>query len=154
MKKILIGLLIGAAPFMLTACGSKKKKKKDKKESSGEKTIICTGDAGEGKLTVTVKYNEKTKTIGSSGMKYVLDVSSYSEEEMNTLKGLDLCDSFKNDETFSSCKSINDGSNFGVDLTYDIAKLKSELYLEKEEFSADELVKAIEEEMDAKCEVK
>lgn len=154
MKKILIGLLIGAAPFMLTACGSKSDKEKDKKESSGVKTITCVGDTGEGKLTVTVKYNEKTKTISSSGMNYILDTSSYSEEELNTIKGLDLCDSFQNDETFSSCKSINDGSNFGVDLTYDVAKFKTELYLEKEEVTADDLVKAIEEEMDAKCEVK
>ena len=137
-KKMLLGLLIGTAPFMLAACGSKESKD-SKKESESVKTITCTGFR-EGDIKVSIKYDTKEETIKSAGMTYELDTSQYSAEEKEAIKDLNLCDSFKNDENYSDCKPINTDSAFGVDLTFDKDKLK-ENYSEDEKLTIESLQK-------------
>ena len=151
-KKLLLGLLVGTAPFMLAACGSKDKDKDSEKESSSVKTITCTGNK-EGEIKVSIKYDTKDETIKSAGMTYELDLSGYEEEERAELKKLNLCDSFKSDENYSDCKPINTDSAFGVDLTFDKDKLK-ENYSEDEKLTVESLTKGFEEELGLKCDVK
>ena len=154
-KKLLLGLLIGTAPFMLAACGSKEsaKEKKEKEEAAATKNITCTGDK-EGKITLKVKYDTKAKTVTAGEMEYELDLSKYSETERTEIKKLNLCDSFKNDETYSGCKPINTDSAFGVDLTFNIDKLLENVSQSEKEVELDDFVKDLEDEMDVKCEVK
>ena len=149
-KKLLIGLLVGSAPFMLAACGSKDKD--SKKEDGSVKTITCTG-YNEGDIKVSIKYDTKDETVKSAGMTYELDISKYSDAERAELKDLNLCDSFKNDERYSNCKSINNDSAFGVDLTFDKDQLK-ENYSIDEKLTIESLTKGFEDELGLKCDVK
>ena len=150
-KKLLLGLLIGTAPFMLAACGSKKDSKKDKEAESNTKTITCTGER-EGKIAVTFKYNTKEETVTSGTMEYEMDISKYTAEEQAVIKKLNLCDSFKNDELYSECKPLNSDSSLGVNLTFNLEKLTTDLSVKEK--SVDNFAKAYEDEMDVKCEIK
>ena len=153
-KKVLLGLLIGTAPFMLAACGSKDKdKEKEKAEAANTKTISCSGDR-EGKISVTFKYDTKEETVKSGSMTYEMDISKYSEAEQEQIKKLNLCDSFKNDERYSDCKPLNSDSALGVDLNFNIDKLLEEYSAEEKKISVEDFAKDFEDELNVKCEIK
>ena len=136
MKKIILGLMVCAFPFLLAGCGNKK-------------TVKCEGEDDGVKMTIEMKYDTKKGEFISAKevIEYKYDdmddkVADYIKENID-----DACDD--DDETYKSCK-VKD-SKKGATITAEIDPDKlNERYEDKD---LDDIIESIESD-DITCKVK
>ncbi len=151
-RKILLGLFITIAPFLLVGCGNKKSKEEKAKELN-TKVITCTASDSNGDTTISLEYNSSKKEISSGRMKYRMSLASYKDEEKEVFKQSNLCDSFRTENMFEKCKTEVVGDYLNVDLTFDLDELRNYLNEEKE-VEVEKITEDLEGSMSVECTVK
>jgi hypothetical protein len=152
-KKLLIGLLIATAPFLIAGCGKKDSKKKEE-AAEQEKTIVCTANDDNGELTISLGYDSDKKEVSSAKMRYSINLAPYNEEEQEAFKKSNLCERFTEKDMYKDCKSTSTDTNIILDITLDIDTLLKEVSEDDKKVEADKLAEDLENNMSVKCIVK
>ena len=152
-KKIVLGLLIAIAPFLLVGCGNKKSKEEKEKELN-TKVVTCTASDSNGDTSIRLEYDSSKKVLTSGNMRYSMSLAAYNEEEKEVFKKANLCDSFTEEKIFSKCNTEVSGDNLNVDLTFNLDELRSYLGEESKEIEVEKLIDDLEGSMSVDCAVK
>ena len=138
MKKIILGLMVCAFPFLLAGCGNKK-------------TIVCTGDEDGVKMTVEMKYDKKKGEFLSAKetVEYKYDdmdddLADYVKENID-----DACDDMDEDAGFKNCKVKSDKKGAKLTVEMEVDKLNDKY----EDKDLDDIVDDMESD-DITCKVK
>lgn len=111
----LIGLC-GISLLLLTGCG-------------GKSTLKCNKNESETDVSITASFNDNK--IESMNLEYLLNLSNYSDAEINTFNNQDLCSGVKAGmedfkDTFSDCKQNIENKNIKITANFDINKIKDD----------------------------
>lgn len=111
----LIGLC-GISLLLLTGC-------------EGKSTLKCNKNESETDVSITASFNDNK--IESMNLEYLLNLSNYSEAEINTFNNQDLCSGVKTGmedfkDTFSDCKQNIENKNIKITANFDINKIKDD----------------------------
>lgn len=117
MKKVLALALVFGAVFCLTGCGNK------------PSTLDCSMKVSIVDVNLTTNFTGNT--VSSMSMKYVMDLSNYSDTMINTVSKQDYCQTVQkamSQYTLVDCKQAVEGKTMVVTSGIDISKMsKSDL---------------------------
>ncbi len=139
MKKIYLGLMVCAMPFLLTACGNTQR-------------ITCTKEEDGQKATVKLEYNKKKEEFTKGSMVMTVnykELDDEDEQEMYEEYADEICDMYDDEDLYKSCKATSSKKEFKLELelTADGAQKQ---YKDKD---VDEVVENLEDD-DYKCTVR
>lgn len=152
-KKIVLGLLIAIAPFLLVGCGNKKSKEEKEKELN-TKVVTCTASDSNGDTSIRLEYDSSKKEITSGNMRFSMSLAAYSAEEKEVIKKTNLCESFTTQEMFKSCNTEPADDKLNIDLTFNLDELRKYLQEEGKEIEVEKLIEDLENSMSVDCTVK
>lgn len=132
-KKSLLVLLFALVCVLTVGCGKDKdEKESSKKESSSVGVLTCSREAGDTKLTTTIKQDKKTYKL--TEMTMIMEESTEEFADMNVSEA-DLekmiCED-ENDE-YKSCSVKFEGKKVIANMSFDTEKYEKELIEEEEE---------------------
>ena len=116
MKKGILLFGIAGACLLLTGCGNNAKLK-------------CTMNTSGVDVNFNVAF--KGNKIDAMDLKYAMDLSSYTDSQINILKDQDLCTGLKSDmtefsEAFSDCKQTLEDKKLNITANFDVNKISTE----------------------------
>ena len=129
MKKIILSsVILFGAILLVTGCSL----------SIGNKTLSCDEEASGVEINITTKFSGNK--IQSMSLKYGMDLSTYSDAQINLVEKQDLCKSVKSamsgmSDAFGNCKQAIENKQLSVTATIDISKVKGYDIDEKSTFS-------------------
>jgi uncharacterized lipoprotein YehR (DUF1307 family) len=117
MKKVLSLVLVLGAVFLLAGCGNK------------PSTLVCSQKVSIVDVSLTTNFTGNT--VSSMSMKYVMDLSKYSDSLISTVSNQDYCKTVQNamsQYTLVDCKQALEGKSMVITSGIDITKMsKSDL---------------------------
>jgi hypothetical protein len=140
-KRVAMGLLVAATPLLFAGCGAKK-------------TITCEAEEDEMKANVKLVFNEKKHEFESGSIGITMDLSDYDKDEIEEIKdnAEDFCELLEGSLGFAEdCKSKVTSKEFKADFKVDIDELNEGF---EEDEDIDDIVEALEKELNAECKVK
>lgn len=152
MKKGIILLFLLASPFMLTGCGDKDEDG-GSKASKSVKTLTCKATVSGLDTTVNIEYNTKDKEVKSAKTSYVMDLSSYTDDQIEQIKKTDLCASF-NGEMATDCKTTYEDKKLVVNVDMDIDYMVKTEFEGNKNMELDDIKAGYEKNLSAECTVK
>ena len=154
-KKLLLGLLVASAPFMLAGCGDKEEtKEKEEKKDTNLQTVTCEASEDEMTLKIELEFDKKKEEFTSGSISVVMDLSDYDEDEIEEIKDQadDFCDLLEDSIDFAEgCKSKVTSKEFKADFGVAVDTINED-FADYEDL--DEYVEEMEDSMDATCKVK
>ena len=116
-SKILLASLMVAMGLMLTGCGN-----------SSTKTLDCTTSSGG--VDAQLKLGYEGKKVNDFKVNYSMDLSQYSDAQVDALKGQDFCSVVASafgeyGMGFSGCKQDISNKKLTVNTNIDLNKLES-----------------------------
>ena len=112
MKKVLALVLVIGAVFCLAGCGNK------------PSTLTCSQKVSIVDVSLTTNFTGNT--VSSMSMKYVMDLSNYSDSMINTVSKQDYCKTVQNamsQYTLVDCKQALEGKSMVITSGIDITKM-------------------------------
>ena len=152
-KKLLLGLLVASAPFMLAGCGDKEEESSSKKASANTKNISCVSNEDEMEATVDLDYNTKKEKFTGGSISVKIDLSDYDEDEVEEIKDEadQFCEIIENSLEFAeNCKTKVTSKEFKATFDIDLDTLNDKY----DDEDLDDIVEDIEDELEVECKVK
>lgn len=145
MKKVLLMSLAVGLTLLLTACG------KDNKITN---RLVCTQNAAG--VDVELTTNFQGNKIYDMDLKYTMDLSEYSDVQINAIKEQDFCTIVKNamagfKEAFTNCKQSLNNKELLITSKLDVTKVSDGTV--KQEGSIEEAKEGLESQ-GYKCVIK
>ena len=112
MKKVLSLVLVLGAVFCLAGCGNK------------ASVLVCSQKVSIVDVSLTTNFTGNT--VSSMSMKYVMDLSNYSDTLINTVSSQDYCKTVQNamsQYTLVDCKQALEGKSMVITSGIDITKM-------------------------------
>lgn len=118
MKKMLLACLLFGTVF-LTACGNDNVVK-------GRKELVCSQKVSVVDIDMIADFNDDK--IESLELKYTMDLSSYSDEQISAISGQNMCSSVKSamsdyTDAFTNCKQNIENKILVITADFDINKM-------------------------------
>jgi len=112
---------------------------------SSTKRVVCNQKVSV--IDVDMIMDFKDDVISYMGLKYTMDLSSYSDEQINLIKEQNICDTVKQSmsayaDAFTNCKQNIDNKKLLVTADFDIDKIPGSAEGKKE--SMDQAIKELE----------
>ena len=139
MKKIILGLMVCAAPFLLAGCGSKK-------------NVTCESNEDGVNQTVKFTYDKKKGEFTKASMSVVVNYKELDDEDQeehykdNVDEYCDMMEEFG----YENCKAKSTSKEFSLSADIDPDTL-NEQYEDKD---FDEIIEEMEDDDDVKCKVR
>ena len=146
MKKIILIMFLVITPFLLAGCG-----KKEEKKPSNMKEVTCNAEISGMDSVIKFQYDTKENAIKEASVKYTMDLSVYTDDQLKVLKETDLCASYVS-EQFGECKSKLENKKLELDVALNIEPMIETEFNSKQP-TLDELVSSYEKNLSAKCTV-
>ncbi len=149
-KKLLLGLLLVAVPFMLAGC----EKKEEKSSKSNTKTISCYEKSDDLDTKLELEYNEKKEEFTGGKLIYTIYLENSTESEKENIKnGGDIfCDYVQ-----GQLSLVNDDCDYKVgkkDVKVTLGINLDEINEEYEDEELEDIVDDIESHLIKNCEIK
>ena len=152
-KKLILGLLVASAPFMLAGCGDKDEESSSKKASANTKNITCTSNEDDMEATVDLEYNTKKEEFTGGSITVKMDLSDYDEDEIEEIEGEadQFCEIIEDSLEFAeNCQTKVTSKEFKASFDIDLDTINDEYEGE----DLDDIVEDIESELEVECKVK
>lgn len=135
------GIILGAAAIILLSAGCVEKESK----------LVCTQSASGVDITFNVDF--KGNTVESMDFKYDMDLSKYSDAQIEAVGKRDFCDVVKGSmsaykDAFNSCDQKIEDKHLVVSSGLDVDKISSS---ERDKMGSPEATKKALEEQGYKC---
>ena len=133
-KKNLLVLLFALVCVLTVGCGKDdgEEKESSKKESSNVAVLTCSREAGDTKLSTTIKQDKKTNKL--TEMTMTMEESTEEFADMNASEAdLEKMICEDENEEYKSCSVKFEGKKVIANMSFDMEKYEKEIIEEEEE---------------------